>query len=145
MKYTFEELFSGVQYKKLFDREFEPLQKEYDLCKIDMQILFYLYSAGEKNTSKDIVELNMFTKGHISQALSRLQKKKLIVMVQDQEDRRCMHIIVNRKQAEEIVDKVRETYEQMNEIAFQGITEEEIELFRFITDKIKNNIKRVII
>ena len=63
-----------MQFRRLLAKEMQPVEIKYGLQKIDMQILLYLKRAGEQNTSKDIMRLNMFTRGHISQSLSRLQK-----------------------------------------------------------------------
>lgn len=58
--------------------------------------------------------MNMFTRGHISQSLSRLQKKGLVRMEQDQEDRRCTHNYLTEgasaviRKIEKISKKIRE-------------------------------------
>jgi hypothetical protein len=48
MNYSLESLLYGMQFRKLLEKKLEPLEKEYGLYKIDMQILFYLDHAGEK-------------------------------------------------------------------------------------------------
>ena len=91
MNYSLDTLLYGMQFRRLMEKEMAPIETTYGLQKIDMQILIYLKHAKELNTSKDIMKMNMFTRGHISQSLSRLQKKGLVRMEQDQEDRRCTH------------------------------------------------------
>ena len=75
MKDPLESLLYGMQFRRLLEKKYEPIETRYGLYNIDILILLYLDKAGEYNTSKDIMRLNMFTKGHISQALSRLQKR----------------------------------------------------------------------
>ena len=72
MNYALDTLLYGMQFRKLMEKEMQPIETEYGLYKIDVQILLYLKRAGEQNTSKDIMQMNMFTRGHISQSLSRL-------------------------------------------------------------------------
>lgn len=143
MERSFEILLYGRQFRKLIEQELDCLQKEYDLCKIDMHILFYLFNAGDKNTSRDIRNLKLFTKGHISQSLNRLQNREFIYMVQDKRDKRCMHIILN-KTTEGIISRIHNAYDRINKIVFQNITEEEIQVLESVANKINDNIKSVI-
>ena len=140
MNNSLEEVLYGMQFRRLLDREFDPLRNEYGLQKIDMQILGYLYKAGERNTSKDIMELGMFTKGHISQSLKRLSKKKLIRMVRDKKDRRCVHILLE-EEACGIVQEIRGIEERIQETVLRGVTEEEKKALDSVAEKIRQNIR----
>ena len=91
MDYSLDTLLYGMQFRRLLEKKMQPVETEYGLYKIDVQILLYLKHAGKHNTSKDILQLNMFTRGHISQSLSRLQKMGYVRMEQDLDDRRCTH------------------------------------------------------
>lgn len=143
MNRSLEVLLNGMQFRKLLEKELEALRGEYDLCKIDVQILFYLYKAEDRNTPRDIVELKLFTKGHISQSLARMQKRNLIVMVHDEKDRRCMHILLC-PDAESIIQQVCDVYERVNADIFHGITEEEKRSFISVAKKINKNIQNTI-
>ena len=61
LNYAVEAFLYGRQFRMLLEKEMEPIQKEYGLNKVDMQILIFLHNAKERNTSKDIMELHMFT------------------------------------------------------------------------------------
>lgn len=143
MEHSFEVLLYGMQFRKLLEKELDCLEKEYNLCKIDMHILLYLFNAGDKNTSRDIMNLKMFTKGHISQSLNRLHNRQFIYMIQDDRDKRCMHIMLN-KSIEGIISKIHEAYDRVNKIVFQNITDEEIQILESVAIKINNNIKDVL-
>lgn len=56
-------LLYGSQYRKFIDQEMGEIEKKYGLNRVDIQILFYLYRAGEHNCFKDIAEQKFFTKG----------------------------------------------------------------------------------
>lgn len=144
MNQSLEVLLNGMQFRRLLEKELESLRNEYDLCKIDMQILFYLHEAKERNTPRDIVELNLFSKGHISQSLGRMQGKNLVTMVHDEQDRRCLHILLC-SDAEEIIEKVKNVYERINADVFYGITEEEKRNFISVAKKINGNIQNTIL
>lgn len=143
MNQKLETLLYGMQFRKLLEQELTPLQKKYSLRRIDMQILWYLHTAAERNTPGDINNISMFTKGHVSQSLGRMQKMHLIKIVRDEEDRRCVHVFLCRD-AEEIMENVKRVYDTVNQIVFAGITEEEKQVLLSVAKKINQNIKNVI-
>lgn len=140
MNQSLEVLLNGMQFRKLMESEFEVIYKEYNLCKIDLQILYYLYTAGEHNTSKDIFDLELFSKGHISQSLSRLQKMKLIIMVQDEEDRRYVHNVLTQD-ANKVLAGLQEIYARINRVVLKDVTEEEKRILVSLAQRINDNIR----
>lgn len=136
-------LLYGSQYRKFIDQEMGEIEKKYGLNRVDIQILFYLYRAGEHNCFKDIAEQKFFTKGYISQSLSRLQQMKLVKTLQDREDKRCAHIFLEEK-AEEILKEIQVIYDASDELLFSGVTGEEKEIFLKVVRKISDNIKNEI-
>ncbi len=140
MNQSLEVLLNGMQFRKLMESEFEAIYKEYNLCKIDLQILYYLYTAGEHNTSKDIFDLELFSKGHISQSLSRLQKMKLIIMVQDEEDRRYVHNVLTQD-ANKVLAGLQEIYARINRVVLKDVTEEEKRILVSLAQRINDNIR----
>ncbi|MBE5954821.1 MAG: MarR family transcriptional regulator [Lachnospiraceae bacterium] len=141
MERRVESFLNGVRFRKLFDQEYGPIRKKYNLCRIDLQILTYLESAGEYNTSKNIVDTGFFTKGHVSQSLTRLQQKELVELQQDKQDRRLYHLFLTEK-AKEIVSEVHSIQCNINKIVFQGISEEELHILSKIAAKITDNIQK---
>ena len=88
----------GFRYMRLLRRQTMAIQKKYGLQGIDVSVLALLVrkSCGKchplkGDTLKDITEVGMFRKTHISQSLSRLLEKGYITMERDTEDRRFVH------------------------------------------------------
>ena len=133
----------GMQFRRLLAKEMQPVEIKYGLQKIDMQILLYLKRAGEQNTSKDIVRLNMFTRGHISQSLSRLQKMGYVRMEQDPDDRRCTHNYLT-DEASAIIRKIEKISRTIREIVLEGVTEEEQKILVDVVQKMNSNIEKVL-
>ena len=144
MNYALDTLLYGMQFRKLMEKEMQPIETEYGLYKIDVQILLYLKRAGEQNTSKDIMQMNMFTRGHISQSLSRLQKKGLVRMEQDQEDRRCTHNYLITEDASAVIRKIEKISKKIREIILDGVTQEEQKVFASVAQKMTHNIEKVL-
>lgn len=141
MEHMIETFLNGGGFRKLFDKEFEAVRKKYQLCRIDLQILTYLDQAGEQNTSKNIVDMGFYTKGHVSQSLTRLHKMGLVTMEQDQQDRRQIHLFLT-EEARGIVAEVLRVRQQINEIVFRNVTEEESQMLAQIAAKIIENIQQ---
>lgn len=141
MEHMIESFLNGGGFRKLFDKEFEAVRKKYQLCRIDLQILTYLDQAGEQNTSKNIVDMGFYTKGHVSQSLTRLHKMGLVTMEQDQQDRRLIHLFLT-EEARGIVAEVLRVRQQINEIVFRNVTEEESQMLTQIAAKIIENIQQ---
>lgn len=132
-----------MQFRRLLAKEMQPVETKYGLQKIDMQILLYLKRAGEQNTSKDIMRLNMFTRGHISQSLSRLQKMGYVRMEQDPDDRRCTHNYLT-DEASAIIRKIEKISRTIREIVLEGVTEEEQKILVDVAQKMNSNIEKVL-
>lgn len=132
-----------MQFRRLLAKEMQPVETKYGLQKIDMQILLYLKRAGEQNTSKDIMRLNMFTRGHISQSLSRLQKMGYVRMEQDPDDRRCTHNYLT-DEASAIIRKIEKISRTIREIVLEGVTEEEQKILVDVVQKMNSNIEKVL-
>ncbi len=143
MNYSLDTLLYGMQFRRLMEKEMQPIETEYGLYKIDVQILLYLKHAGAQNTSKDIMRMNMFTRGHISQSLSRLQKKGYVRMEQDLEDRRCTHNYLTES-ASDALSKIERMSKQIRKIILEGVTEEEQKVFATVAQKMTRNIEKVL-
>ena len=143
MNYSLDTLLYGMQFRRLMEKEMQPIETEYGLYKIDVQILLYLKHAGAQNTSKDIMRMNMFTRGHISQSLSRLQKKGYVRMEQDLEDRRCTHNYLTES-ASDALSKIERMSKQIRKIILDGVTEEEQKVFATVAQKMTRNIEKVL-
>ena len=143
MTNSLEAFLYGTQFRRLMEKELEPVERRYGLQKIDMHILFFLAKSADHNTAKDIVQLNMFTKGHISQSLTRLQKKGYIQIMQDKEDRRCTHNYLSGD-ADEIIQELKKAYRNIQDIILNDVTEEEQAVLASVAKKVGQNIKNAL-
>ena len=138
-----ESILQGGQFKKLLDVQSAELRQKYDMKKAELEILYFLSRCGGHNTSKDIHAQLMMNRGHISQAVDSLCRRRYIVAIPDQNDRRYIHYEI-LDSAKEIVAEMAKRREEMNRQILKGISKEELELFRVVSLKIKNNIDQII-
>lgn len=138
-----ESILQGGQFKKLLDVQSAELRQKYDMKKAELEILYFLSRCGGHNTSKDIHAQLMMNRGHISQAVDSLCRRRYIVAIPDQNDRRYIHYEI-LDSAKEIVAEMAKRREEMNRQILKGISKEELEIFRKVSLKIKNNIEQII-
>ncbi|MGN1193026.1 MAG: MarR family winged helix-turn-helix transcriptional regulator [Dorea sp.] len=138
-----ESILQGGQFKKLLDVQSAELRQKYDMKKAELEILYFLSRCGGHNTSKDIHAQLMMNRGHISQAVDSLCRRRYIVAIPDQNDRRYIHYEI-LDSAKEIVAEMAKRREEMNRQILKGISKEELEIFREVSLKIKNNIEQII-
>lgn len=139
MRTTLESLLNGTEYRRLSDQMTAEIRKKYGLRKIDLQILYYLNKSGIDNTPSDILSLNLFTKGHISQSIKRLVNKGLLITEKDKYDKRIFHCILT-EQSQDLIRLLDETTQSLSQKIFDHVSLEEKEIFLSIADRINKNI-----
>ena len=126
---------------KLHDSMLKDVCEEYNLTLIEGKIISFLYNNPEKDTAAEIVELRMLSKGNVSQAVESLIQKSLIRRSQDKNDRRKIHLYLTEK-AEPVTSSIVLMRKEFNKEVFFGISQEELDLFHKINDKINDNIRK---
>ena len=138
-----ESFLQGGKFKKLVEERYTKIRQKYDMKKAELEILYFLSHCGEQNTSTDIHHQLMMTRGHISQSVDSLCRRNYIAAIPDQHDRRYVHYEI-LEPAKEIVEEITKQREEMNKLILDGISEEEMRVFREVSAKIKKNIENMI-
>ena len=133
----------GGDFKHLMDSRFSVIKKEYDLKKVDIEVLYYLSRSANENTPTDIYRKLKLNRGHVSQAIDDLYRKELITAVPDKNDRRYMHYLVSDS-AGVIIAEIAKIKRELDQQIFQGISQEEIAAYKKTTEKIFRNIQKLI-
>lgn len=134
-------LLQGLHYKKLLENKITSIQEKYGLRKVDIEVLYYLSNCGEKDTARDIREEMNLTKGHISQAVDRMQKMNIIEQVTDKDDRRYVHLQPT-DYARTVMHEIMLVWDELNQSIFAGITEKEQQVLKNVALKIRNNLEK---
>ena len=138
-----ELLLHGTQYKQLLSGRILALREQYGLRKIDVEVLYYLYCFRDQNTSGDLCRTHLFTKGHISQSVERLQELDLLVCIPDSQDRRRIHFQLTAR-ALQIAGRISKVREEMAALIFEGVTEEERRVLRRVAERITQNMEQAV-
>ena len=138
-----ETMLQGGQFKKLLEEQSMELRRKYDMKKAELEILYFLSRCGQYNTSSDIHHQLMMNRGHISQAVDSLCRRRYIAAIPDQKDRRYVHYEI-LDSAREIIAEMTKKREEMNEKILEGVSEDELEVFLMVSSKIRKNIENMI-
>lgn len=123
MKNLSEMLTIVYKYKKLYERRCQELMKEYDLRMADIDILYYVAHSGQKNLSRDIADMGM-SKANVSKSVEKLHRMGFVTLIEDQEDRRCVHITPTSL-AEDIICQVALIRKSMGRSLMRGISDQD--------------------
>jgi DNA-binding MarR family transcriptional regulator len=130
----------GSDFKHLIDTQFDEIKRNYDLKKVEIEVLFFLSKCGSENTPTDIARRLNLNRGHVSQAIDALLKRGYIESAPDAEDRRSMHYSVT-PDAQRVIDEIADVRMKMDKQILKGISDEELEVYRRISDKMIQNIR----
>ncbi|MCD8145444.1 MAG: winged helix DNA-binding protein [Oscillospiraceae bacterium] len=133
----------GGKFKRLMERELSDLRKEYGLKRIEMEVLYLLDSGAGNDTVAQIADFLNANRGHISQTAESLCEKGCLVSIQDQKDRRYVHFILTDR-GRAVCVPIREQWRALMQELFAGLTEEELETYRRISTKIRQNMERIL-
>lgn len=133
----------GGEFKRLLESFFSDIKKKYDLKKVDIEVLFFLSQCSDEDTPTDIYRRLKLNRGHVSQAIDNLCRRKYITAIPDAEDRRYTHYKVT-KESRKIIEEISEARREMDEQLFKGITREELETYKKTTEKIYRNIAEML-
>lgn len=142
MDIQIEAMLQGAQFKKLLDGQSAQLRRKYDMKRAELEILYFLSRCDGHNTSTDIHYQLMMNKGHISQAVDSLCKRRFIVAIPDEEDKRFIHYEI-LDAAQEIVAEITKRREEMGRRILEGVSEEEWKVFQEVSAKIGENITKM--
>lgn len=138
-----EIMLQGGEFKKLLEEQSAELRQKYDMKRAELEILYYLSHCGQHNTSTDIHQQLMMNRGHISQAVDHLCKKKYIVAIPDQQDRRYVHYEISES-ANELILELTRRREEINKEILKDVSDEELEVFCRVFEKMRKNMREII-
>lgn len=141
MENPIETILRGGKFKKMITNQFADVKEKYGLKRVEVEILYTLSKCGEDNTLKDLAKRLEMNKGHISQAVDRLCKQGYLTADVDVNDRRYIHYLITDK-GKEFNEDVSELWEKMLDMIFEGVTEEQMRIFKEVAYKIGENMNR---
>ena len=143
MEIQIEAFLRGGQFKSLMETQLSSIKEKYGLKRVELEILYFLSQCGESNTSTDIRRYLKMNKGHISQSIEHLCINGYLIAGKDPEDRRYVHYEITNK-AGLVVRDITNLWKWLSSQIFEGISEEELILFKNVVYKIGNNMNKLL-
>lgn len=138
-----ETMLQGGEFKRLLEEQSAELRQKYGMKRAELEILYYLSHCGQHNTSTDIHQQLMMNRGHISQAVDHLCKKKYIIAIPDQQDRRYVHYEITES-ANELISELTRRRKEIDQHILKDISEEELQIFCKVFEKMRKNMRELI-
>ena len=127
----------GMVVHKMMHRAKEMYQ-EFDLNKSQAGVLFTLHGSDSMSQKELAARLNV-TPPSITSAIQKMEKEGYLTRHPDPADQRVMRLTLTEK-GKSCIKGVYTVAEQMEELMFQGMTREEIMLFKRLLFQIKDNL-----
>ena len=100
----------------------------------------FLHNNPEFDRAADIVSRRGIAKSHVSMGVAGLEEKALLARRFDENDRRTAHLTLTQ-QGSAIAARGRELQVQYFAAMYQGISPEEIEIWKKVVLKVQENIR----
>lgn len=133
----------GRQFKQLMNKKMDGIIREYDVKRVEIEILRFLAMSGERNTAADIHRYLDLNKGQISKTLEHLCTMHYLESMPDKKDRRYMHYILS-EEAKELVRRINAIWDDMHQQIMSGIQAEDRAIFNKVLKHAMANMERMI-
>ncbi len=131
-----------TEARKGYSRFLEPACREWGLTRNELDVLLFLANNPALDRAADIVAHRGIAKSHVSLSVSTLESKGLLYRETDSDDRRTVHLKLTTEGLR-AAQAGREAQKAFFQRIHQGISQEEMAIWRSMTEKISQNIKNL--
>lgn len=121
------------------DRWFDTLSKSVGLSGSELKILVFLNAKPSSDTAQWTATQLGISKALVSKVVEQLCSKGYLAQVQDRDDRRCYHLIV-QDSAMPLLEKVENEFILFKDVLSRGISEEEFMQYLNVMGRVARNI-----
>jgi MarR family transcriptional regulator for hemolysin len=120
----------------------EPSCKEWELTRHELEVILCLYNNPAYDRAADIVSHRGIAKSHVSLSVAGLEEKGLLLRRFSEQDRRTAHLELTDR-GRDIALRAREKQMRYFSALYEGISREEFEIWKNITQKVWENLKNL--
>lgn len=141
-------LFDHYREEKLLDRYLEMTALKQDLSFEETKLLFFLSQTDESCTLKEIAEVTKIKRRKLVMAIQKLISKEMIGLKESEmpelEKKRSDHKIDLEilNGAEPVLLDILTAKNTYQQVKYSGLTEEEIEQYELLTERIRSNVRK---
>ena len=126
--------------RKACGKRLEPICKKWELTRNELDVLLFLHNNPEYDRAADIVSRRGIAKSHVSLSVSNLESRGLLIRCFEPSDRRTAHLKLTEA-GNAIAREGRDIQQQFFSRIYEGVSDEEFEIWRTITQKVCKNIE----
>jgi len=127
---------------EVYEEMCREICREADLHQVSFDIMMFLANNPDFNTACDITNIRGIKKNMVSFHVERLVRGGYLERKPIPEDRRKVRLVLTPK-AEPVVEKGREVQRRFYEYASEGISEEEIEIYKKCNQIFADNMAKL--
>ena len=131
---------STQQSQKKYAAILEPVCRQYDLTRNELDVMLFLANNPGFDRAADIVAVRKIAKSHVSLSVGNLEKRGLLVREFEEGDRRAAHLRLTDA-AVPIVRAGQHLQKQFFTKMFDGLSRKELQLWSDVLEKICKNIE----
>ncbi len=126
--------------KKLYTVSLEPVCKQYDLTRMELDILLFLANNPQYDSAKDIIERRKLTKSHVSTSIKSLTKNNYLKPVYLPNNKKTVHLKLLNS-ADEII-KAGQQAQKIFETILKDFSKDEKQTIINAFSKIQRNAQQ---
>ena len=131
---------STQRSQKMYAAILEPVCRQYDLTRNELDVMLFLANNPGFDRAADIVAVRKIAKSHVSLSVGNLEKRGLLVREFEAGDRRAAHLRLTDA-AVPIVRAGQHLQKQFFTKMFDGLSRKELQLWSDVLEKICKNIE----
>ena len=128
--------------KKSYSKLLDPICQEWKLTRNELDVILFLHNNPEYDRAADIVSHRGIAKSHVSLSVASLEEKGLLLRRFSEQDRRTAHLEL-QEPGRIIALQAKEKQMQYFSALYEGISQDEFEIWRNIMQKVRDNIKNL--
>lgn len=128
--------------KKKYSAAMEPVCRQWELTRNELDVLLFLYNNPEFDRAADIVTHRGMTKSHVSLSVANLESRALLYRKEDSRDRRAVRLALT-DDARRIAEAGRQCQIRFFTAIFDGLTQEDIRFWQSLMERVCVNIDQM--
>lgn len=142
IRYPIEYLDAAGTARKLYGQYLEPLCQARQLSRNQLDVLLFLYNHPGQDRAADVSAIRGIAKSYVSQAVAGLESRGLLHRHFDPTDRRTAHLQLTEA-GSQIAQEGRQIQQQFFADIYQGISQQELELWSNLVQQVCRNVKHL--
>ncbi len=126
--------------KRLYDQILEPVCDQYDITRMELDILLFLHNHPGYDTATDIIKKRWLTKSHVSSSIKQLEEQHYLERFYQDGNGKTIHLKVT-DHAAKILKSGLAAQKEFYGILFSGFNEEQVAAMETNLKKLTDNVQ----